>query len=272
MRKKELNKNDKKEYEKDWPGLPIKYLIISTKQFIVFLDEENDLDWQLSDDFENRELTFEQKKEYNQVKNTIDSLESVPIDNLDEKTIINFKKQLGEALIRAFESDFENAKKMVELAQEFIIKRNIEQSRFMFLTSCGASASLALALFIILWFFRDYFCLSLGVSVFYTTLASLIGGLGALLSVILRMGKSNLDYNASKRLHYLEGSSRVVAGMISALIISLCIKTQILLPIFTKIESANIAMILGGLVAGASERFAPAIISKLDGITNKEEK
>ena len=84
------------------------------------------------------------------------------------------------------------------------------------------------------------------------------------------MGKTILDYNASKKLHYLEGCSKIVAGMISALIVSLCIKTQILLPIFTKIDFANIAMILGGLIAGASERFAPSIINKLDNVTNKK--
>lgn len=261
---------DKRQYEKDWPGLPVKYLIIATKKYIVFLDEENDLDWQTSDEFDNRELTSDQKKEYNHVKNEIDSSESVPLNNLDEKVIISFKKQIGEALIRAFESDFENAKKMVKIAQDYILKRNIEQSRYMFLTSCGITSIISIFCFILLWLSRDFFISLIGETVFFITLSSLIGSLGALLSVILRMGKSNLDYNASKKLHYLEGSSRILAGIISALIVSLCIKTQILLPIFTKIESTNIAMILGGLIAGASERFAPSIINKLDGITNKK--
>lgn len=261
---------DKKHYEKDWPGLPISYLIIASKKYIVFLDEENDLDWQTSDDFDNRELTVDQRKEYNNVKNEIDSSESIPLNNLDEKVIISFKKQIGEALIRAFECDFENARKMVKIAQDYILKRNIEQSRYMFLTSCGITSVVALFLLILLWVFRDFAFSLFGQTVFYLILSSLIGSLGALLSVILRMGKSNLDYNASKKLHYLEGSSRVLAGIISALIVSLCIKTQILLPIFSKIEATNIAMILGGLIAGASERFAPSIINKLDGITNKK--
>lgn len=263
---------DEKEYEKDWPGLPIKYLIIATNNYIVFLDEENDLDWQTSDDFDNLELKQEEKKSFYKVKNEIDSSECIPLDKLEEKVVISFKRQLGEALVRAFESDFENAHKMVEHAQDFILKRNIEQSRYLFLTSCGISASITLLLSIILWLFRAFFISSIGDTVFYITLATLIGGIGALLSVILRLGKSNLDFNASKKLHYLEGASRVIAGMISALIISLCIKVQILLPIFTKIESTQIAMILGGLVAGASERFAPSIINKLDGVTNKNEK
>lgn len=263
---------DKRQYEKDWPGLPVKYLIIASKKYIVFLDNENDLDWQTSDDFDARELTTEQRKGYNQVKNEIDSSECVPAENLDEKIIISFKKQLGEALIRAFENDFENAHKMILHAKEFILKRSIEQSRFMFLTSSGLTTSIALILFIILWIAKDFAVDLLGKTVYFSTLSSLIGGLGALLSVILRMGKANLDFNASKKLHFLEGSSRIVAGMISALIISICIKTGILLPIFSEIESTHLAMILGGIVAGASERFAPSIINKLDSQTiNKKE-
>lgn len=261
---------DNKHYEQDWSDLPVKYLIISKKnEYIVFLDSENDLDWQTTDDFDNRDLTDAQKKEYHQVKNEIDS-SIIPLNNLDEKVIRSFKIQLGEALIRAFDCDFDNARKMVKFAQDYILKRNIEQSRFMFLTSCAITTASSLSLFIAIWLFRDFFSSLLGETVFYITLSCLIGSLGALLSVILRMGKTVLDYNANKKLHYLEGCSKIVAGMISALIVSLCIKTQILLPIFTKIDSANIAMILGSLIAGASERFAPSIINKLDNVTNKK--
>ena len=153
---------DSKHYEQDWPELPVKYLIISKKnQYIVFLDEENDLDWLTSDEFDNRILTDDQKREYHQVKNEIDS-SIIPLNNLDEKVIISFKTQLGEALIRAFDCDFDNAKKMVKFAQDYILKRNIEQSRFMFLTSCAVTTTSSLLLFILIWLFRDFFIYILG--------------------------------------------------------------------------------------------------------------
>lgn len=161
---------------------------------------------------------------------------------------------------------------MVKLAQEYILKRNIEQSRYMFLVSCGMTTAISILVAIIFWLCKEQLISNIGNTVFYISLSVLIGSLGALLSVISRMGKTTLDYNASKKLHYLEGSSRVIAGMISAFIVALCIKTGILLPIFTKIESTNIAMVLGGLIAGASERFAPSIINKLDGVTNSNKK
>jgi len=263
---------DKRDYEKDWPGLPIKYLIVASKEYIVFLDHENDIDWKTSDAFDAQPETPEEKKEYYSAKNEIDSAESTPINHIDEKVVIGFKRQLGEALVRAFEGDYDNARKMVKLAQDFILQRNIEQSRFMFLISCGVTTAVALLIAIIFWLIREPLIVNIGNTAFFIVLSVLIGSFGALLSVILRMGKTILDYNASKKLHYLEGSSRVIAGMISAFIVALCIKTGILLPIFTKIESTNIAMVLGGLIAGASERFAPSIINKLDGVTNSNKK
>jgi hypothetical protein len=174
-------------------------------------------------------------------------------------------------LVRAFEKDFENAHKMVVKAKEFVLKRSVEESRFLFLTSCAVTTLISMMTFILLWLTKINSISLFGETVYFSILASLIGALGALLSVILRMGKSNLDFNASKKLHYLEGSSRVLAGMISALIVAICIKTGILLPIFAKIESTHIAMILGGLIAGASERFAPSIINKLDNQINNTE-
>lgn len=263
---------DTREYEKTWPGLPIKYLILSCKDYIVFLDHENDLDWATTDGFETRKISIEEKKGYYSAKNEIDSAESSPVSHLDEKVIICYKRQLGEALIRAFEGDYENAKKMVVLAKEYIFKRSVEQSRFLFLVSCGYTTSIALAILIFFWLMRDFLIPSFGSTVFYTIVSALMGSFGALLSVILRMGKLSLDFNASKQLHYLEGSSRIIAGVISALIITLCIQTGILLPTFGKIQTIHVAMILGGLIAGASERFAPSIINKLDGLTNYNEK
>lgn len=263
---------DNRDYEKEWPGLPIKYLIVASKDYIVFLDDANDIDWKTSDTFDSRVETPQEINEYYSVKNEIDSAENTSINHLDEKVVIGFKRQLGEALVRAFEGDYDNARKMVKLAQDYIYKRNIEQSRYIFLVSCGLTTAISMFIAILFWLFREQLILNIGNTVFFIALSVLTGSFGALLSVILRMGKTTLDYNASEKLHYLEGSSRIVAGMISAFIVSLCIKTGILLPIFTKVESTNIAMVLGGLIAGASERFAPSIINKLDGVSNSNKK
>ena len=260
---------EKQNYEIEWKNLPIEYLIVSNSgKYVVFLDKDCDLDWETTDEYDNV-VSEEQKKKFNIIKNEVDRLESIPLEHLDEKIRINYKRQLGEALVRAFDFDYENAHKMLEHAEAFICKRNVEESRVMFMQSSGIATAIALIAIAVLWLFKDFFSQLLGVTVFYLSISFFAGAVGAFLSVIMRLGKFKPDYNASKRLHYFEGVCKILAGMISALIVALCIKSAILLPVFTQIESTYIAMILGGLVAGASERFVPSIISKLDNTTNK---
>jgi hypothetical protein len=252
-------------YEEDWPNMPIKHLILGDKKFIVFIDHQNDLDWSTKDEFDNRPQTEAAKKQMNQILNDVAQVESIPCYDINEKIIISFKRQIGESLVRAFEDDFENAKKMIKAAQEFIINRNIEQSRYMYLSSSATTSGIATLIGFLLWLFHSYIIALIGETAFFSLLAFLAGALGALLSVILRMGKTNLDFSASKNLHYMEAASRIIAGMISGLIIALCIKCGVLFSIFSKLQSTHLAMIIGGLIAGCSERLAPSIIKKLDG-------
>ncbi|MGC4021698.1 MAG: hypothetical protein QM734_07025 [Cyclobacteriaceae bacterium] len=255
----------KQDYERDWDKLPIKYLILSSKErYCVFIDHDNDLDWKTSDTFDSTELTPDVIKDFYQVKNEIDSVESIPCDHLDEKVIITFKRQVGEALVRALERDFGNAKGMIEKAKEYIVKRNTEESRFMYLTSSGLTTLVFIIIGIVFWVVRYCLINVIGETVFYLLLSSFLGSIGAFLSIIMRVGKTSLDFNASRKLHYLEGASRIMAGIISGFLVSLSIKSGILFPIYSKIGSIHIAMLLGGLIAGSSERFAPSIISKLD--------
>lgn len=256
----------RQDYENDWPNLPIKYLVVAADNYIVFLDNENDLDYQTNDAFDAEPLRVEQRAELNQVKNSIAKAECIPTNQLEERTVINFKRQLGEALVRAFEKDYENARHMVEIAEEYVSNRNIEQSRYMYLTSSGTTALIFLLMGFLLWLLRDFASHYIGKEILFVILAFHAGAFGALLSVILRMGKTNLDYHASRSLHNLEGASRIFAGMISGLLVGLSIKAGILFPIFEKAESTHWAMILGGVLAGASERFAPSIIKKLDNV------
>ena len=106
---------DLRDYEKKWPGLPIKYLILSTEEFIVFLDNVYDLDWKTSNEFDKIKRSDEDLSKYNQAFNEIAYTESIPCDDLPTRTVINFKRQLGEAIVRVFRNDFENAKNIDRL-------------------------------------------------------------------------------------------------------------------------------------------------------------
>lgn len=257
---------DLKDYEKTWPGLPIKHLIFSCEEFIVFIDNQNDIDWKASDAYELKEaaLPKEDRTKSNKIINLAASIESIPSEDLEEKVILNFKRQIGEALVRNFYFDFISANHMLQLAKNYMIDRNSDKSRYLYLKASGLVTTIVFAVLALNWLLRIQIRELLGDNAFILFLCFCIGALGAFLSIILRMGNTNLDYNASKKLHYMEGSMKVIAGMISALLIGLCIKAGILLPVFNKVESTNIAMLIGGLIAGSSERLAPSIIKKVE--------
>lgn len=262
---------EKQDYEIEWPNMPVKYLITSnSNKYIVFLDNDLDLDWKTTDEFD-ESISETERIEFNKIKNDVDRLECIYLDNLSELIKINYKRQLGEALVRAFDGDYDNAKEMLNHAEQFISNRNIEESRVMFIQSSGMTAGVSLIIILLLWLLRDFFISLIGITPFYISISFLFGSIGAFLSVILRLGKFVPDYNASKKLHYLEGVCKIVAGMISALVVALCIKSELILPVFSKVESTYLAMVLGGMIAGASERFVPSIIGKLDNTLNTEE-
>lgn len=263
---------DLRAYESTWPGLPIKYLVFACCDFIVFIDNQNDIDWQASDAFEKKEaeLSKEERTKYHKAVNLAASIESIPCEDLEEKVILNFKRQIGEALVSNLHFDFTNAMNMLQLAKEYIIDRNADKSRYLYLKASAVTSAIAFILLVLVWLFRVQLKELIGEKVFILLLCLLIGALGAFLSIILRMGNTNLDYHASKKLHYMEGSMKVIAGMVSALLIGLCIKAGLLLPVFNKAESINIAILIGGLIAGSSERLAPSIIKKME--NSKENK
>ena len=180
-----------------------------------------------------------------------------------ESIRLNFKRMVGEAVARSLDHDYKNADQMLSQAESFISARNDEIARSWYLSSSGITSGLLLIVGLALWLTRDWLKLYLGELPFFVIISSIAGAQGALLSVVLRMGKSTVDVLAGKRIHFLEGVFRIIAGTISASIVSLAVYAGVLLPIFSQIQKQNIAMVLAGLIAGASERLVPSLIEKV---------
>lgn len=264
--------NEINDIEEKWKGLPIKYLVFSNDNYIVFIDYQNDIDWKANDEFELERdgLPKEDKAKFHNVINNAASIESIPCDDLEDKVIVNFKRQVGEALVRNFHFDFVNATKMLALSREYIVDRNADKSRYLYLKASGVTTLFFSFWLVVFWLCRNLLIQEIGMDAFILSLCLFAGSLGAFLSIVLRVGNTNLDYHASKKLHFMEGGTKVVAGSISAFLIALCIKSGILLPIFTKVESTHLAMFIGAMIGGASERLAPSIIKKIEGSKDKK--
>ncbi|MEE7626932.1 hypothetical protein V3O24_12230 [Methylobacter sp. Wu8] len=248
--------------EKKWGKLNLKLLVIDTEHYIVFIDNEEYLDWITSKEYDSK--GHKDNSKHNEVMNMVALLECKPIDHFDKKTKLDFKRLLGEAIARSLSHDYPKAEHILQHTESYIKDRGKELSRRWYLDTAGKTTAVCLLIGVYAWIFREYSIGVFGIKAFYFGLSMVAGALGALLSIIFRMGKENLDCLAGREIHEIESMYRIIAGMLSAFLGSLLVRTDLFLPVFSKANNIEMAVVLVGFIAGMSERFAPSISTKIE--------
>lgn len=255
-------------YKVLWPDHDVGYLIKSTERYIVYLDKEGDIDWATSEAYDAAVQTTEgfDPRKRNAVENDAAILEVTPSTGLSPQTCRQFKRLIGEALVCSFEFDYVSARKMLVSAQSFIRARTEEISRYWYLLASIFGWLPFAVVGSIGWLDRSSLRAFIGLDAFWLVFAMIAGAFGALLSVITRAGRLKFDSSAGRPLHWLEGCSRIAAGAISALVVAFAVRSGIILSSLIRDHDLYTTMMLAALVAGAGERLAPSIISKLEAV------
>lgn len=252
----------KKDLMEKWKHIEYEHLVLATEEFIVFVDKAIDVDWETNDVFDKREV--EDSCRRNAIINHVAVVECVPCYHLPKQLRLSFKRLLGEALARGLSDDYENAEKMVAMAETFITERNVEKARLWHVCSSGTVALLATIAGISIWVAREAVTRFLGATAFGLALAACAGALGALLSLSFRIGNSRMDAASGRGLVCLEGAFRVVAGMISGLLVAACVHGGLVFSVMEGASGNLTGIVVLGLVAGASERLAPSIVGHVE--------
>jgi hypothetical protein len=246
-----------------WQNLDVHHLILETEDFIVFIDSKLDVDWQTSEKYDG--IGQKDTRRHNEMLNRAADLECIPNDHLKKNVRLNFKRMLGEGVARSLDHDYDNADIMLEKAYAYITDRNVESARcWQLCTVCILGPILAL-LGLGLWAYRNLLIQAWGDAPYFLVLAAIVGPLGAVLSMIFRMGRNFPTSEAPRMLHILEASSRVLAGCFSGFLIAGSVKLGLILPVFRDVGQTHLAMILAAMASGASERWAPSLIAQLEG-------
>lgn len=249
------------DYYAMWAPLPIKVLIMADKGYVVFLDENDELDWQTHEWLDGKfDETEELAKAYNEVLNRGAELNSLPVEHLSLEQRKNFRIMIGEGFARLFDLDPKCALEIMDIAGRYAEARNQEIARGWQLRATGLVAGIFSAVGFLGWLARDYLRTWLGQTAFILSIGACAGALGALFSILARIGTIPLDPSAGKSLHQLEGAARVVAGAVGALIAQLAVHLSLIFGVFK--SSGNAALIFVALIAGASERLVPTIIKR----------
>jgi hypothetical protein len=254
----EAESHDKqRDYEKDWAQFTtLKYLVHATKEHIVFIDTDNDLDWATTDVYEHKSPV-----KHNAIMNEAALLESTPCTGMAASVRLHFKRLIGEGMVRSFEHDYVSASSMLVAARSYIRARGEETSRLWYLSASFVATIPFLIAGGVVWPWRDAFSRTFGAAALWITLAAVAGAMGALLSVIARTGKLKFDCSSGRKLHYLEGTSRICAGALSGIIVGLSIISGLFLAPLAHGEKTHSIMMVAAFAAGAVERLATSIIS-----------
>lgn len=257
--------NSPGDYAELWKHHSVGKLVRRTKNYIVHIDaESNRLDWETSASHDQRQKSdpAHDKSKKNSVLCDVAMLEARPCSGLDQLVIGEFLTLLGEALVCTFENDYGTANKMVASAASYIDARSQEKSRIWYLVACLWTAGPCAFLAVIISINKDALLITLSPTLYWTFLAALAGAIGALFSVLLRIGRLSVDCASGKSLHNLEGFSRILAGAISGTFVAVSFYSGIFFPAVVQAEKAHFAVILLAMISGIAERSAVSLIAK----------
>jgi hypothetical protein len=255
------------DYQEQWAHINPQYLIRKTKGFVVFIDKENDLDWETTQEYDAGKYQGDgplDSAARNSILNDAALLEGIPTEGLQPRQILQFKRLIGEALACSFEHDYGNAGKMLVASAKYVRDRSEEKSRWWYLWASFVMAIPFALLSSAIWLWRQQAMVLLGTQGMWLFLSIGAGALGALLSVIARSGRLQLDCAAGKWLHYLEGGSRIWAGALSGFLVALAVRYEIVFAPLSRDGKMPGVMLMAAFIGGAGERLASSIISKFE--------
>src|SRR6185437_5640191 len=105
-----------------WPGIEIFHLILETDTFIVFIDNDIDVDWVTSDAYDVH--GHKDAVKHNEILNRAAGLECIPNDHHKENIRLNFKRMVGEGVARSLDDDYDSADAILDKAEAYIADRN----------------------------------------------------------------------------------------------------------------------------------------------------
>jgi hypothetical protein len=239
-------------------GSKIIEIISRTHDYIIYIDENNNLLWSANDSIN----IFDG---FGYIRNEVSSLELVVNRLFKGKEAFEFKVILGSVLNRIVcGHKKEEVEKALISVKELITKQGCEILKQSYIYSDVASTVIVMLSIVYTILQKEFLVSILGNTNYEIILVSLFGGIGSFIFTNLRLSKYKADINLNKNTHILDGCLRIFFGVISGIFVVLGIKGNL---IFSLIEKNNVRYFSEAficIVAGASDVLIPNLIRQVE--------
>lgn len=247
--------------------IKVEFLVESSDEWLVFIGEDEYLWFTWTEE-------FTPPTDFRRIVNRAVELQSYDLDYLSHNQLFTYRWLIGNALVAALDSNIPAADDALRGAAAYIEAHNKEIGRYWYIVASAIAAGISILVLIVALIVR--FMPDMGVvlarvddpsgwrNALAVLAASGAGGVGALLSIVARIGGTELDARAGRRMHSLEGCTRVASGCFGALFVVLGYQIGIAGGLLQQTPNSSIeALLFLGLLAGVSERMVPSLINKV---------
>jgi hypothetical protein len=232
-------------------------LIISSTDYIVYLDEDLYVEW--------HGVLPDLLGEDGEIINNVGLYETISMPLEGTSHLLPFRRLLGESVARLLDSDVKSAKGILDEAGNYLNARTSELARLWFLKSSATLSAAAVIVLFLMWGLKPYAIELLGNTVFEIGLGACFGAIGAFMSILSRTSKIKMEAGAGEWIHRIEAGARVLAGTVGAVFVSLLVKANVVLGLINTDDVRGLSyLLLLCFIAGFSERFVPGLINKIE--------
>jgi hypothetical protein len=238
----------------------IKSLVLKGEGFIVYLDDEHGICWSTDEDYSDF------ADDFGLVSNHVTTLEGITTKLFKGDELKNFNYLLAQGFARVLDDkDSTNANKMLEGVEKTIHENGRQLLKMSYITA-SFMTTICVGLFITLtWIFRLEVLEIIGQSALEVLLAVFCGGIGAFISSFIRSLNFDGDVRVPRNTYRLDGFLRIFYGLIAGFVMSLAIKSNVVLGLINDLDQKSLAVVcFFSTIAGASESLIPSIIKKVE--------
>lgn len=241
-------------------GVTEKNLVYSSNEFVVFLDDEEDVDWESDTAYDQATLhKIIQNPLWGKIDGDRAALEAMETTHLRAAQKTGFRRQIGTGMCLALSGQLENAISTLAAARAYIGKCNKEVSRIWILASASAFVVLISVALLFLSMLPSVDSLSRQ----QLLAASFAGAIGSWVSISSRLTSLGVEPGDGFWLHFGETGRRIVLGAIAGPLILWGARLGFVLTIVANAGFGGAALI--GLASGMLERLLPEMADKLAG-------